>query len=268
MGRGVEEDQVGPSAHAQVADVGPAQGFGAARGGGPDRLLGGHPHVADGQRDAERHAGGERGARVAVGGQGHRGPGVQQPPRVRVGVPGAELGSGQQRRDQRGGHDRVQVFLADIGAVVGGGRAGLRSDADAGPGSELVGVDAGAQAAGPARGQDRGGLVGAERPVLAEHVDPPGVRRARVQHRAAHQVHVAGHVAGELGRHDVRAEVGDLGRDLAGQRERAGLVGHGQAVAGLALERGRALAGASRPPAGAGWRAARCRRRPGSRPPS
>jgi len=167
---------------AEVADVGTAQGPGAARSGGPDRLLGGHPHVADGQRDAERHAGGERGARVAVGGQGYRGPGVQQPARVRVGVPGAELGAGQQGRDQRGGHDRVQVGVGEIGAVVGGGRAGLRGDADAGPGSELVGVDAGAQAAGPARGQDRGGL--AENPRVANRAagDPDDIHVCLLQH--------------------------------------------------------------------------------------
>ena len=73
-------------------------------------------------------------------------------------------------------------------------------------------------------------------PALAEHVDPPGVRRARVEHRAGDQVDVAGRVGGELGRHHVRAEVGDLGRDLRGQRDAAGLVGDGQPVARLALE--------------------------------
>ncbi len=96
--------------------------------------------------------------------------------------------------------------------MVGGGRAGLRRDLHAGARAELVGVDAGDEPAGPARGEHGGRLVRAERALLAEHVDPPGVRRARLQHRPADQVHVAGRVGGELGRHDVRAEVGDLGR--------------------------------------------------------
>ena len=39
----------------------------------------------------------------------------------------------------------------------------------------------------------------------------------------------------------MRAEVGDLGGDLGGEHHAAGLVLDGQAVTGLALERGRAL---------------------------
>jgi len=240
--RGVEQDQVGPGTRGEVADVGPAQGPGAACGGGPDRLLGRHPHVTDGQRRAEGHAGRERGPRIAVGGQGHGGARVEKPARVGIGLPGAELRAGQQGGDQAGGHDRVQVGVGQEGAVVGGRGARLGRHPDAGARAELVGVHPGGQAPGPARGQHGGGLVRAERPVLAEHVDPAGVRGAGVQHRAAHQVHVSGHVAGELGRHHVRAEVGGLGSDLGGQRDRPGLIDHGEAVARLALERGRALA--------------------------
>jgi len=80
-------------------------------------------------------------------------------------------------------------------------------------------------------------LVAAERAVLAEHVHPPGVRGTRLEHRAADQVDVAGHVQRELGRHHVRTEVGDLRGDLGGERQRAFLVRDGQPVAGLALER-------------------------------
>ena len=97
----VQQDQVGPVPGAEMADVGPAQRPGAARGGGPDRLFGGHPHLADRERDAERHAGGERGARVAVGGQGRRGARVEQPTRVGERLPGAELRAGQQGRHHR-----------------------------------------------------------------------------------------------------------------------------------------------------------------------
>ena len=223
MRRRVQQDQVGPGAHAEMADVGPAQRPGAARGGGPDRLLGGHPHVADGQRDAERHAGRERGTRVAVGGQGHRGARVEQPARVGERLPGAELRAGQQGRHQRR-EDSVSRS-APVRKVQWSAEAARASAATRtpGPGPSWLAWTR-VPARGPARGEHRGGLVRAERPFLAEHVDPPGVRRARVEHRAAHQVHVAGHVPGELGRHHVRAEVGDLGRDLGGERQPARLV--------------------------------------------
>ena len=125
--------------------------------------------------------------------------------------------------------------------MIGGRRAGLRRHLDAGTRAELVGVDPGAEPLSPAGREHGGGLVRAERTLLAEHVNPAGVRGARGQHRAADQIHVTGHVAGELGRHDVRAQVGDLGRDLGGQRQPAFLVADGEPVAGLALERGRAL---------------------------
>ena len=136
----------------------------------------------------------------------------------------------------------------------GPGRAGWRAPGRSSP------------AARPAASTARR-LVRAERPLSQNTSIHRACGGACVQHRAAHQVHVAGHVAGELRRHHVRAEVGDLRGDLGGQRDPAGLVGHGEAVAGLALEGGRALARASRPPAGPGWRAGRRRTRPGSPPP-
>ena len=125
--------------------------------------------------------------------------------------------------------------------MVRGGRARRHRDLHAGTGPELVRVHPGQEPGGAAGRQDRGRLVGVERPPLAEHVHPAGVRRARVQHRAADQVQVPGPVALVLGRHHVRPQEGDLGGDLRGQRDRAGLVGHGQPVAGLALQRGGAL---------------------------
>ena len=125
--------------------------------------------------------------------------------------------------------------------MVGGGRARRHRDLHAGTGPELVRVHPGQEPGRTARGQDRGGLAGVERTPLAEHVDPAGVRRARTQHRAADQVQVAGPVAVVLGRHDVRPQERDFGRDLRRQRHRACLVGHGEPVAGLALQRGRAL---------------------------
>ena len=126
--------------------------------------------------------------------------------------------------------------------MVGRGGAELHRQPDARARAELAGVDPRQQAAGHGRGQHRARLVLAERAALAEHVDPAAVRRARVEHRAAHQVHVRRRVVRELGGHHVRAQVGDLGGDLGGQRHRAGLVGDGQPVARLALERRGALA--------------------------
>src|SRR5690606_27546706 len=72
-------------------------------------------------------------------------------------------------------------------------------------------------------------------------VDPAGVRRAGVQHLPGDEVHVGGRVVRELGGDDVGAEVGDLVGVTGGQAQRAGLVGDGQAVAGLGLEGGGAL---------------------------
>jgi hypothetical protein len=93
------------------------------------------------------------------------------------------------------------------------------------------------------RGGEHGGrLVRAERAPVAEHVHPPRVRGAGVQHRAADQVDVAARVAAELRRDDVRAQVGDLRGDLGREPDAARLVRDGEAVPGLALERGRALA--------------------------
>ena len=135
----------------------------------------------------------------------------------------------------------VHVRVAQVGAMVRGGRARRHRDLHAGTGPELVRVHPGQQPGRAPRGQDRGRLVRVERPPLAEHVHPAGVRRAGAQHRAADQVQVPGPVALVLGRHHVRPQEGDLGRDLRRQRDRARLVGHGQPVAGLALQRGGAL---------------------------
>ena len=120
-----------------MADIGPAQRPGAARGGGPDRLLRGHPHLAHGERDAERHAGRERGARVAVGGQGHGGTRVEQPARLRERLPAAELHAGQQGRDHRGRDERVHVVVGQECAMVRRRRAGLGRDPDAGARAEI-----------------------------------------------------------------------------------------------------------------------------------
>ena len=125
--------------------------------------------------------------------------------------------------------------------MVRGGRPRRHGDLHAGTGPELVRVHPGQQPGRAPRGQDRRCLVRVERPALAEHVDPAGVRRAGAQHGAADQVQVPGPVAVVLGRHHVRPQEGDLRRDLCRQCDRACLVGHREPVTGLALQRGRPL---------------------------
>ncbi len=125
--------------------------------------------------------------------------------------------------------------------MVGAGGVEFDGEPHAGAVGELVGVDAGVQALRPARGEDRAGLVAVEGALLAEHVDPTGVRGAGFEHLAGDQVDVGGGVVGEFRGDDVGAEEGDLVGVAGGYAQGAGLVGGGQAVAGLGLEGGGAL---------------------------
>ena len=136
---------------------------------------------------------------------------------------------------------RVHVGVGEERAVIRRRRAELDREQDALTRAELAGVDPGDQPARLAGRQHRAGLVDAERAALAEHVDPARVRRAGVEHRAAHQVHVRSGVTLELGRDHVRAEVGHLVRGLGRQGHRPRLVLDRQPVPGLALEGGGAL---------------------------
>lgn len=126
--------------------------------------------------------------------------------------------------------------------MVGGRGVEFDGELDAGAVAELVGVDAGVQALRHARGEDRAGLVAVEGALLAEDVDPTGVRGAGVEHRSGDQVDVVGRVVGVVRGDDVGAEVGDLLGVLGGDAQGAGLILDGEAVAGLGLEGGGALA--------------------------
>ena len=106
--------------------------------------------------------------------------------------------------------------------MVDGEQAELRGQPDAGPGTELVGVQPSLQPGGPTRLEDGARLVAVEGAALAERVDPPRVRAGGLEHRAGDQVDVGGRV-GAVG-DDVRAEEGGLVGELAGDREAAGLV--------------------------------------------
>ena len=78
----------------------------------------------------------------------------------------------------------------EVGAVVDRREPELGGELDARAGAELVGVQPAPQAGGRPGLEDRAGLVGVERARLAEHVDPAGVRRGRLEHRAGDQVDV------------------------------------------------------------------------------
>src|SRR5262249_33534 len=75
---GVRGEGGGGGGGGRVGEVGGGRRAGPAGRGRPERLGGRHAHVADGQRDAKRHAGGVGGAGVAVGGEGDRHARVQQ----------------------------------------------------------------------------------------------------------------------------------------------------------------------------------------------
>ena len=154
---------------------------------------------------------------------------------VRVGRAGRELHAGQQPGHHAGVGEGGDVRVVEVGAVVGRGGADLGRDLDAGTGAELVRMDARPQPRGHAGREHRPRLVGAERAVLAEHVDPAGVRRAGLEHRAGDEVDVGRRRSAPPGHHvgaEERRLLGGLPRD----RERAGLVADGEAVAALDLD--------------------------------
>ena len=119
-------------------------------------------------------------------------------------------------------------------------RAELDGQSHTGPETELVAVHAGQEPAAASGLKDPPGLLFVERARIAEDVDPPRVRRARRRASDRDQLDVCGSVARVLGRHDVRTQERGLGGDLAGDRQQPRLVFHGEPVAALDLDSGRA----------------------------
>ena len=237
MARRVEDDDIGPRADRQAADVVTSQCCRATGRRGPHRLRGGKPHLPDRHGDAERHAGRVARARVAVRGERHRDAGIEHAPAVGVRRARRELRSGQQRRDRAASAEQPEVGLRRERAVVRRRGPCLDSDPDAVTVLQLVGVHPRHQAAGSPGGQDGPRLIGVEGAPVAEDVHPPRVRSARRQHRTGDEVDVPGGVVGVLRRDDVRAEKRGLGRHLPRQAKAALLIGDG-----LHLERRRAAA--------------------------
>ena len=84
--------------------------------------------------------------------------------------------------------------------------------------------------------EDVTSLVDIEGAAIAEHVHPPGVRRAGLQHRTADHFDVCLAVVAELRGNDVGAKKRRLVGDGLGDPQRADLVVDGQPVAALAFE--------------------------------
>ena len=164
---------------------------------------------------------------------------------------------------------RVDVASGQVGAVIDRRRAGVDRDPHARARPKLVAVHPQPQSLSRPGGQHPPGLRLVESAVLAEHVDPPHLRRDRVEHRSADQIEVAVGILRKLRRHDMCSQEGDLVESGGLRRpRRTDLVGHRQPVAGLGLHAGGAAGDHLGPvPAGDGQQL-RVVRRPGGEPPS
>ena len=134
--------------------------------------------------------------------------------------------------------------VGEVGAVVDAGRAELDRELDAGAVAELVAVDP--QPEPRARPASSTARASSSVKACAEcGSQKTSTQRAcgaaAVEHRPGHQVEVCRSVAGVLGRHDVRAQEGRLGGELARDPQRPRLVLDGEAVATLDLDGRRAL---------------------------
>ena len=116
---------------------------------------------------------------------------------------------------QEGG-DRVaageggEVVVGEIGAVVHGRRPQLDRETNAGPETKLITVYAQPETSVAAGLEHRSRLVGVERALLAEDVDPARVGPARVEHLAADQRHVVVRAAVVLAKYRVRSQEGHV----------------------------------------------------------
>src|SRR6185295_16376534 len=101
------------------------------------------------------------------------------------------------------------------------------------PRLQLSGMQPRFEACRDTRLENGPGLVDVECASVAEDVDPSGERRARLEHRAGHQIDVAVAVVAELGGYHVCTQERRLQGELAGDPQRPRLVGDGQTVAAL-----------------------------------
>ncbi len=209
-----------------MADVVTAEGPGAADRGGVERLARGHAVLAHGERDAERDGRSERGARVAVRREGDRHPGVEEAPGGGIWLTRGELDAGQQRGDGLRSGESVDILVREEGDVVDARGAELDRESHPGRFPELPGVQSQPEPAGRSGLEHAAALLHRERTGLAEDVDPSGIRRAGVQHRAGDQVDVGVGVVCELARNHMGTQECCFRGQLAGESQRALLVAH------------------------------------------
>ena len=162
--------------------------------------------------------------------------------RLGVRIPRArgEFGAWQQRGD--GGAcracERLDVVVGGIGAVIHRRSAQLDREPDARTGPELAGMQPRIETGGHSGCEDVTSLVDIEGAAVAEHIHPPGVRRACLQHRTGDHVDVGLAVVAELRGNDMCAKERRLVGDGLGDPQRAGLVLDRQPIAALAFEGG------------------------------
>ena len=238
VGGRLEDHRVGAGAGCEPAHVVAPERAGTSQGGGQQRLLGRHAHVAHRQGDAERHRGRVARAGVAVGGDGHVHAGVDRAAGVGVRLARGEVRCGQEGGDGVARGQRGHVLVREVGAVVHRRRAHLDRELHPRPEAELIAVHAQAEARRAARLEHGARLVGVEGALLAEHVDPARERAAGVEHLAAHQLHVLVRAPLVLGRDGVGSEEGHVVGQLGGDGARAALGLRLEPVPGLDLEVG------------------------------
>ena len=145
------------------------------------------------------------------------------------------------------------VVVRQVGAVVDRRRPHLDRELHARPEAELVAVHAQSEAGVASRLEHRARLLGVERALLAEDVDPARVGPARLEHLAADELDVLVRAPLVLGRHGVRSEERHVIGELGGDGAAAPLGLRLEPVAGLDLEvsdpgpRGLGSAGARKP---------------------
>ena len=138
---GVEDEEVGLFAGFDGADeIILGEGFGGVDGGGGDGLGGCHFHLTAGEGDDEGHVFTPGGARVAVGGEGEIGVGLDEGFGGGIfGLGEAKGGAGKADGDCFGLGESEDVLLASFDHVVG--RGGVELGGEGGPSEIFKFVD-------------------------------------------------------------------------------------------------------------------------------
>ena len=216
----------------------------AAHGHRVERLVGREPHLLAGQRDDELQVLAVAGAGIEVGGERDGGAGVQELPRRRERRVQRVARAGKQ--DRRGARraQRRDVLGGRKNQMVGRHGAELRGERGAAAVRELLGVDLEAIAVRHSRLEDAPRLSDREGALVAEDVDElrlAGERRRDVTTDVVDELVVTPRPLGGQGvGGELRVDAIRRMRCLC-RGEQLGLVLEREPVAGLDLERGRAV---------------------------